>query len=582
MIGGILTSDTRNQRLWKELERQEVLTKEQSKEMQRRAKHEDRHVVDVIFEDVTIPGDHAMEVLANFFQTEPIFLRDKVISPYVLNLLPKEVAEKHSIVVFKKIKDVIHVATTAPDNAQTIEFIKKKTGLEPKIFLTTPADITHALKKYNQELSTEFGRIIEDSLEDLHASKDSAETLAQHVPIMAMVDAIMEKAASQGASDVHIEPTKNQIVIRFRVDGLLAKMVDLPIELLPPLVTRLKIMSNLKIDEHRLPQDGRFSIAYSGRDVAVRVAIIPTLHGSKVVLRLLDAKEKQFTLRGLGFSAADLGLVKREMVKPHGMILVAGPTGSGKTTTLYTLLRMLHKEEVNICTIEDPIEYGIDGINQTQINTIAGLTFANGLRSLLRQDPDVIMVGEIRDSDTADIAVNAAMTGHLVLTTLHTNNAFLVPQRLVEMGIQPFLAASVINLIIAQRLVRKVCPDCAVRAPFSQKMYDQYNALFRLDETYAIIKASRQFVLPESILATKVLAARGCPKCHGSGYRGRIGIYEVMAMTPTLHTTILKNPNEDSVRDQALREGVHNMLTDGLMKVLEGQTTMAEVLRVTK
>lgn len=582
MISFTITSENPHSQLWNLLEKEKKFSKEQFKDALKQARKEDRHITEVLFEKNHMPSEKLLFAFSEYFNVPPVILKNRFISPYILNLIPKEVAEEHSVIIFKKIKNIINVATVNPENTQTIEFIKKKTGLEPKIFITTPDDIGHALKKYKSEITTEFAKIINDTINETLALHDTAEKMAQYVPIIKIVDTIIERGLIQGASDIHFEPKTDNIIIRFRIDGMLHRIVELPIEILPPMVTRLKIMANLKIDEHRLPQDGRFRFIFNDRGVDIRVSAVPTLHGTKIVLRLLDPKEKNFSLQKLGFNQKDFLSVKQEMNKPHGMILVTGPTGSGKTTTLYTLLRMLNKEDVNICTIEDPIEYGVDGINQTQINPVAGLTFANGLRSLLRQDPNIIMVGEIRDTETADMSVNAAMTGHLVLSTLHTNNAFLAIQRLTEMGVQPFLAASVINLIIAQRLVRKICPHCKSKSHITEKVIAEYKSFFNLEDVFLKLKKLNLIHGYQSLFNLKFSHAKGCAKCNGTGYRGRIGIYEILKINDDLNKVILQNPYQEPIKKEALRQGVLTILEDGVLKVLNGQTTFEEVMRVTK
>jgi type II secretory ATPase GspE/PulE/Tfp pilus assembly ATPase PilB-like protein len=415
------------------------------------------------------------------------------------------------------------------------------------------------------------------------SSHDTAEKLAQHVPIIKMVDTVIDRALKQNASDIHLEPTTDRVIIRFRIDGMLHKIVELPHAVLPPLVARLKLMANLKLDEYRLPQDGRFRVSFNEREVAIRISAIPTLHGTKMVLRLLDTKERQFALGKLGLNSNDLAIIKREIAKPHGMVLVTGPTGSGKTTTLYAFLKLLHRENVNICTVEDPIEYGIEGINQMQINPVVNLGFAAGLRSLLRQDPDIVMVGEIRDSETAEMAINAAMTGHLVLSTLHTNSAFLAVQRLIEMGVAPFQIGSVVNMVVGQRLVRKICGHCAERLPSSHKALESYAALFNLEEVFA--KLQRLGLVPPPnppLWEVKLSRGRGCARCSGTGYQGRIGIYELLAVDRVMEELITAGSPADAIKQAALKQGTLTMAEDGVLKVLQGLTTFDEVLRVTK
>lgn len=577
-----LLSNTAVTKLARVLEQEGCCTRDQFKEVEAQAKREGRPVIAVLLENANGGTEKTLETLAQYYELESVTLRGRVITPYVLNLLPKEVAEAHHVVIFKKAGDIIHVAIVDPEDTQIIEFIKRKTKLEPIIYITTPADIAYALQRYEGELSEEFGRIIEDSLKETLASHESMEKLAQFVPVVKMVNSIIDRALASRASDIHLEPGSDQLSVRFRIDGLLKRVVELPREVLPSILARIKLMSNLKIDEHRMPQDGRFRYTFNDREVALRVSIVPNLYGSKVVLRLLDTKEKRFDFKALGLNKRDLFILKQEAAKPHGMMVVTGPTGSGKTTTLYTMLRLLNRERVNICTIEDPIEYGLDGVNQMQVNPSAGLTFATGLRSLLRQDPDIVMVGEIRDPETAEISLNAAMTGHLVLSTLHTNNAFLAPQRLVEMGMQPFLISSVVNLIIGQRLVRTICKYCCANVTSSEKHLERYNKLLNLEG--AAKRLIEVGLLPKEFNwnDVKFCAGRGCDKCSDTGYQGRLGIYEFLKIDEDVRTSILKVPTADAVYEASRKQVTTTMVEDGILKVINGQTTLEEVARVTQ
>ncbi len=578
-----IAKDDQYSRLWKELENEKVISRDDYKSAVKQAKQSDRHITDVLFDIDGISQNKLLEIFSRHYKLPTVDLHNKVIARYVLTLIPKEVAEQHLVIVFKKKEETIYVATTNPENRQTIEFIKKKTGLEPKVHLASLSAIRSAIKKYQSEIRSEFAKIVEDSIQEALDSDESPEKLAQFIPVIRMVDTIIEQALAQNASDIHIEPGLDDVIIRFRIDGILKKIVDLPKEILPPLLTRIKLLSNVKIDENRLPQDGRFSTIYKNRDVAIRTSIIPTLHGSKVVMRLLDRRQQEFTLQKLGFNKRDYVLLRSEITKPHGMILVTGPTGSGKTTTLYSILQLTNKEGVNISTIEDPIEYGLPGINQTQINPTAGLTFANGLRSLLRQDPNILMVGEIRDIETASMAVNAAMTGHLVLTTLHTNSAFQALQRLIEMEVQPFLAASVTNVVIGQRLVRQICSHCKTTVESKKKLFERYQPFFKIED---IFNKLRHLGLlgsgGKAVNEIPLYYGKGCTHCQQTGYRGRLGIFEVLTVGPAVHEAILKNPSADNIKNAALQAGVITMVEDGLLKVFNGQTTFEEVLRVTK
>ncbi len=578
---GLLTS-TSSVKLAKFLEQEGCFTREQFKKIEQQAEREGRPVVAELLDQANGNTERILEVLAGYYQLESVVLRGRMISPYVLGLIPKDLAEAHNLVTFKKAGECVHVATTNPEDVEIINFIRRKTGLQAQVYITTPADIAYALQRYESKLAEEFGKIIEESLKETLASHETEEKLAQFVPVVKMVNSIIDRALASRASDIHIEPGSEQIVIRFRIDGLLKKVVELPREVLPPILARIKLMANLKIDEHRLPQDGRFRYTFHDHEVALRVSIVPNLHGSKIVLRLLDTRQKKFNFRTLGLNKRDLAIIKRESLKPHGMLLVTGPTGSGKTTTLYALLSLLNRERVNICTVEDPIEYGLEGINQMQVNPGAGLTFANGLRSLLRQDPDIIMVGEIRDSETAEIAINSAMTGHLVLSSLHTNNAFLAPQRLVEMGLKPFMVASVVNLIIGQRLVRTICKHCTSPLSNLSKHLERYGESLSLES--AVVNLQKSGLLPADFSWSRVVLyhGRGCDRCSETGYQGRLGIYEFMEVDEVVSQAILKSNTTEGVKQAARQQGVLTMIEDGILKIINGQTTFEEVTRVTK
>lgn len=573
------SSNGSNAKLSRVLEKDGGFSKQQVRDVLRQAQNEHRYLTEVLFEQPLVPAQRLLQLLSDHFSLPVVNLRECVISPLVLNLVPKDVAESHAVIPFKKKQKVLKVATSIPENEQTIAFIRKQTGCDIEVYLTTPSDIQHALQLYQDNLDQEIKSIVEEHRAKGATAKDPAQ-LAEDAPTIRLVNSIIERSLRRNASDIHFEPQRAGIRVRYRIDGLLSQIADIPAELAPALIARVKLLANLKIDEHRIAQDGRFQYLYKGRDVAIRVSMIPTLYGTKVVLRLLDATKKQFTLRKLGFNDHDYPILRNEIVKPQGMILSTGPTGSGKTTTLYTILRMMNKEGVNISTIEDPIEYGIDGINQTQINPAAGLTFAHGLRSLLRQDPNVLMVGEIRDLESAEIAMNAAMTGHIVLSTLHTNSAFLTPQRLREMGVPAFLVASVINVIIGQRLLRRICSDCAqaVRAP--QLVLDRYTAQF--DYPAMLKNLHAHGLVPKSIsLGTVTLwSGKGCPKCNDTGYRGRVCVNEVLRNDAAITRAILDDAPVETIEKIAMDAGVITMVQDAFLKVLHGQTTLAEVSRV--
>ncbi|MBM3256571.1 MAG: hypothetical protein FJZ04_03860, partial [Candidatus Moranbacteria bacterium] len=396
-------------------------------------------------------------------------LENQYVPKEILNIVPEPIARKHKIVAFEQADRKIKVAMLDPEDLQTIDFIRKKTQSKILPCLTSEKSIQHVLTQYQKSLKAEFGDIISENIKfasalsdakGLEKEEESLKKRAEELPVIKIVDVLLKHAIIQQASDIHVEPEEKEVVVRYRIDGILHDVMFLPKEVIAAIVARIKVLSNLKLDEHRLPQDGRFKIETADYKFSFRVSILPIMDGEKIVMRLLNESSKGLTLEQLGFREKTLEILQRNIHKSHGMILVTGPTGSGKTTTLYTIMDILNSNQVNISTVEDPIEYRMPRINQTQVNPKIGLTFATGLRALLRQDPDIIMVGEIRDEETMHIAVNAAMTGHLVLSTLHTNSAAATIPRLLDMGAEPFLLATTLNITIAQRLVRKVCPNC--------------------------------------------------------------------------------------------------------------------------
>ena len=452
----------------------------------------------------------------------------------------------------------LYLAMEDPTNLETIELVKKQTGYEVKPAYTDKIGLVIALKAYKGTLKDEFNELIAKSSVSRSTMAVPLSELAKDVSIVKAVETLLEFAIIEEASDIHIEPLTDAVVVRYRIDGLLHDVLSLPLELLPALVARVKILANLKLDETRLPQDGRLQFkSDEGKKISLRVSVLPTVAGEKVVLRVLEEALQNFSLFDLGLDKEQAEIVNRAIKRPYGMILVTGPTGSGKTTTLYTALGLLNTVDVNICTVEDPVENRIRRVNQTQVNQVAGYTFANGLRSLLRQDPDIIMVGEIRDKETAKIAINSAMTGHLVLSTLHTNDAPGAIPRLLDLEVEPFLLASTLEMVVAQRLVRKICTDC--------------QATRLLDKAWL-----KDLPVPQD---TEVYG-RGCPKCHFSGYRGRAGIFETMRVTEAIREAIISKAGAATIRKLAIKEGMRTMLDDGLKKVASKITTVGEVLRV--
>jgi type IV pilus assembly protein PilB len=417
---------------------------------------------------------------------------------------------------------------------------------------------------------------------DEGAADKDLQQLAHDVPVVQLVNSLLEYAIFENASDIHIEPTESETTVRYRVDGVLRSAMKLPRSVQAGVVARIKILANLKIDEHRLPQDGRFKVKTDEYGVAFRVSILPVYDGEKIVLRLLNESAQVLTLEQLGLQPEALEMVKRNVIKPHGLIYVSGPTGSGKTTTLYTILNILSTPQVNVSTIEDPIEYRMNGVNQTQVNPKIGMTFGSGLRALLRQDPNIIMVGEIRDEETAEIAAHAALTGHLVLSTIHTNDAVTVLPRLTEMRVPTFLIASTTNLIIAQRLVRKICPHCIESYTMSPRAINELGKQIEVNFLLETLAAHGAIIKGQKVQDLLFFRGRGCNQCNQEGYKGRIGIYETLEMNDDLARIIMENGTADDLHKHAIQHGFINMMQDGILKAKAGVTTIEEVWRVTK
>ncbi len=515
-------------------------------------------------------------------------LEKDIIAADILQIIPEPIAKKYNIISFEKDGSSLKVAMVNPEDLQTIDFIRKKTGLKIVPCLTSDESIKTAIKQYEKSLKAEFGDIIQknsDETSDVEEG-DDLEKIAQDLPIVRIVDTLLKHAILQSASDIHIEPDEKEVRVRYRIDGVLHDAMTLPKQIMAGLVARIKVLSNLKLDEHRLPQDGRFKIEKEGYKISFRVSILPVFEGEKIVMRLLDESSKGLTLEKMGLMGGGLETVHRQIKRPNGMILVTGPTGSGKTTTLYTIMDIINVPEVNISTVEDPVEYRMPRVNQTQTNAKIGMTFAAALRSLLRQDPDIIMVGEIRDGETMQIAIEAAMTGHLVLSTLHTNSAAATLPRLLDMGAEAFLVASTVNVIIAQRLVRKLCPECRVQYNLTEQEIKSLKENFDLDE---ILKAvDKTGLLKETVNAKAdwkkipFFKAKGCEQCKNEGYRGRMGIYEVLEMDEELSKMITSDASSDDIERAAKEKGMLTMSEDGFMKAIQGFTSIEEILRVTK
>jgi type IV pilus assembly protein PilB len=491
----------------------------------------------------------------------------------VIKLIPQEIMKKYKVVPFAKEGSTVKVAICDPSNT-TIDYIKfLLTGFNLDIYLTKYSDMMQYLNwadktsAEEEKKSDNVNELIESAVIDMTAIDESEtkeeETIKVDAPIIKLANKIIFDAIKMKASDIHIEPHEKGVKVRYRIDGVLHNILNLPLQIKSALTTRFKIMSHLDISERRLPQDGRIKATILGKEVDFRVSTLPIIHGEKVVLRILEKGSLQLDLTKLGFEEISLKFFLDALEKPYGMILVTGPTGSGKTTTLYSALMRLNKPEVNIMTVEDPVEYSFQGINQVHVKEEIGLTFAAALRSFLRQDPDIIMVGEIRDFETAEIAVKAALTGHLVLSTLHTNDAPSTITRLINMGIEPFLISSSVLLVVAQRLVRKLCPNCKRQETVSKE------TLLKLGFTEAEIEN------------LNVYGPVGCSECNLTGYKGRIALYEVMPITDEIKELILTGATSLDIKRQAVKEGMFTLRRSGLHKIMQGITSIKEVLRAT-
>jgi type IV pilus assembly protein PilB len=501
----------------------------------------------------------------------------------VLELIPEETARHYSMISLRKKGNVLEVGMIYPEDLkaqEALKFLARQGKFDYKIFLITPATLNNLVKEY-KTLKREVGRALEELETELATERVKGrprtaaelERLAEEAPITKIVAVLLRHAVEGQASDVHVEPTRDKLRIRFRLLGSLHSSIFLPLRIHPAVITRIKILSNLRIDETRVPQDGRFSITVGDQKIDFRVATFPTALGEKAAIRVLDPTVGLKSFDELGVERRNLQALKKAVEKPYGLILATGPTGCGKTTTLYAILNLLNKESVNIVTLEDPIEYFIEGVNQSQVRPEINYDFAQGLRHVLRQDPDIIMVGEVRDSETASLVIHAALTGHIVLSTLHTNNAVGVIPRLVDMEIEPYLLPPTLSVAIAQRLVRKLCNYCKEKVEPSKKVREII--LREIENLPPQAKSSLKIKKP-----LKIWKAKGCKRCGSSGYSGRIGVFEVLSMTDELSEIVLKEPSEANIGKEAERQSMITMKQDGILKVLDGVTTIEEVIRV--
>ncbi len=542
----------------------------------------EKSLEDYLVDEGSIDEVDLYKKVADKLEVPFVQIKDTEISKETLNLVPAPIAQTHKLIAFKQSSDEIHLAMLDPEDIQTIEFLQRKTGLKPKVYLTTTGDMKDALRRYHADLNQTM-KIVETKEGRSESGKD-LKKVAEELPTINIVNSILEQSVYEGASDIHIEPTERELEVRYRVDGVLRSVMSLPKAAQTGVLARLKILANLKIDEHMVPQDGRFKIQVQDEQLSFRVSIIPVYDGEKVVMRLLREGQKPLTLEELGFLDKPKAALEAAMERPHGTILVTGPTGSGKTTTLYSVLGMLNEPGVNICTIEDPIEYHVKGINQSQVNSRVGFDFASGLRAFLRQDPDVIMVGEIRDQETAEIAIHAAMTGHLVLSTLHTNDAPTTLPRLADMGVPPFLLAFTMNIIVAQRLVRKLCEFCKEEYTLDKATLKELEGILSLKKILPLFKDNGLKLKPQekTFQSMRFFRGAGCRRCHNSGYKGRVGIYEVLEMDKDMQNLINKRGTAKDIKELAEKKGMITMLQDGIIKAKKGVSSIEEILRATR
>ncbi len=566
----------------------ELIAEKKFDEILKKSQKLNENIEDILVSEGIVDQEKLTKFQAYLLGVPFVNIEKEIIPSKILNIIPEQIAKAHNIISFRKRDNNLEVAMLDPEDLITIDFIKK-TDPFLKILprLTTPKGIKNALNQYQETLDIEFGDIIKanpkginhvEEGEDHFKKEEELMKAAQELPIIRIVDALLKHAVLQEASDIHIEPMEKEIMVRFRIDGILHDVMVLPIVSAYAIVARIKVLSNLKLDEHRLPQDGRFKIETDSYKYSMRVSVLPIFNGEKIVIRLLAEDTKAQSLEKLGFIGGALEKIRNNLVRPTGMILITGPTGSGKTTTLYSMMDILNTTDVNISTIEDPIEYRMPRINQTQVNAPIGLTFASGLRALVRQDPNIIMVGEIRDSETADLAINAALTGHLVLSTLHTTEAAGAIPRLIDMGAEPFLISSTLNVIIAQRLVRKFHGD-KEKYKLKKEYLKNLAKYCDLDRILEMLKEEKLIKKGDTLENVELYRPKPS-KESPSGYKGRIGIIEVLLVSEEIKKLIIQKASTREIMVQAKKEGMRTMVEDGFIKAVQGLIPIEEVLRV--
>ncbi len=557
-----------------ELVNDKIISQEAAEKYEIESIQKNTPIEDYMLQQDGIKKDEVLKIKAKLLNVPFVDITNAAVDPHALSLLPESVSRRYAILpyYFEPEKDTVYIATSDPLNFNIAEFLEKKAGKKVVLSLALPEDILKALNaNYAQDLSPEVSEVLKEVEPNLGNKKIKAtDVTIREAPMAKIVNTILEFALKSRASDIHIEPRETKTDVRYRIDGILEEKLSLPRSIHDSLISRIKILSEMKIDEKRVPQDGRFEFRIGAEAVDLRVSSLPTVNGEKIVMRLLKKTGGLPTLDALGLRGTQLKDLQEAITRPYGIILVTGPTGSGKTTTLYSVLTKLNKPTVNIVTLEDPVEYKLAGINQVQVNVQAGLTFASGLRSFLRQDPNIILVGEIRDKETTQLAIQAALTGHLVFSTLHTNDAATAIPRLIDLGGEPFLIASVLSASLAQRICRRVCQTC-------KQEYDPP------EEIKANITLVLGDLLPKQYktgTSIKLFRGKGCNECNNTGYLGRIAIFEVLKITPAVNKMILQEASAKEIEGQAQKEGLIIMKQDGFLKAIEGLTTLEEVLRV--
>ena len=565
-----------------ELIKKGILRRDKAADLEKEMRASGKKEEEILLEKGILPEEELFNLKSEYLKIPLRKIEPEEVSLKVLELIPEETASYYKMISLAKRENSLEVGMVYPEDLssqEALKFLARSGKFNYQVFLITPTNFENLLKQY-QTLKKEVGRALEELETELKVEKVAMpgvaeiEKLVEEAPISKVVATILRYAVEGAASDIHIEPTREKLRVRFRLLGSLHSSIFLPMRVHPAVISRIKILSNLRIDETRIPQDGRFSVRIEDRDIDFRVSTFPTTLGEKVAIRVLDPRIGLKKFEDLGLSERNFKVIKKAIEKPYGMILATGPTSCGKTTTLYAILQILNKEGVNIVTIEDPVEYFIEGINQSQVRPEIGYDFARGLRHIVRQDPDIIMVGEIRDSETAALATHAALTGHIVLSTLHTNNALGVIPRLIDLGVQPFLIPPTLSIAIAQRLARRLCGNCKKKVKPKKEIQD---LILREIENLPEIFKKEIGGVEKPVF---VFEPRGCQDCQGGGFSGRIALFEVLEMTEQLSEIILKEPSEKNIGQEAKRQEMITMKQDGIIKVLKGETSIEEVLRV--